>query len=64
MVQPTPQPLAHLEQPRGVRMLKATGTTSMRSEEDEFAAYQRNFSGVDKLSDFELLNKLGEGTFG
>ncbi|KAF8324306.1 kinase-like domain-containing protein [Cantharellus anzutake] len=60
----TPQPSAKSGQSQGVRMLKATGTTTLRSEEEEFAAYQRIFVGVDKLSDFELLNKLGEGTFG
>ncbi|KAF9509656.1 hypothetical protein BS47DRAFT_1396698 [Hydnum rufescens UP504] len=44
--------------------LKATGTRTMRPPEKESDAFGRNFVGVDKLSDFELLNKLGEGTFG
>jgi hypothetical protein len=44
--------------------LKATGSRTMRPPEKEFDAFGRNFVGVDKLSDFELLNKLGEGTFG
>ena len=43
---------------------KATGTVMMRSPDEEFNAYGRKFVGIDKLSDFEMLNKLGEGTFG
>jgi hypothetical protein len=35
-----------------------------RSESAERAAYGRKFVGCEQLSDFELLDKLGEGTFG
>lgn len=49
---------------KGVPVIKATGTKLLRSTEAEQEAYGRAFVGVDKLSDFELLNKLGEGTFG
>lgn len=49
---------------KGVPAIKATGTKILRPQEAELEAYGRVFIGVDKLSDFELLNKLGEGTFG
>lgn len=47
-----------------VPIIKAAGTKFMRPPEAELEAYGRTFTGVDRLSDFELLNKLGEGTFG
>ena len=49
---------------KGVPVIKVAGTKIMRPLEAELEAYDRIFTGVDKLSDFELLNKLGEGTFG
>lgn len=49
---------------KGVPLIKATGTKNMRSPEAEMEAYNRTFLGVDKLADYELMNKLGEGTFG
>lgn len=63
------EPLDHSQpgQKRGanaVPMREAKGTKTMREPEQESAAYGRKFVGIDKLADFELLNKLGEGTFG
>jgi len=49
---------------KGVPVIKVAGTKIMRPLEAELEAYDRIFIGVDKLSEFELLNKLGEGTFG
>lgn len=35
-----------------------------RSPEEEKAFYGRNFTGCGKLNDYDLILKVGEGTFG
>ncbi|EJT99462.1 kinase-like protein [Dacryopinax primogenitus] len=39
-------------------------TPKHRTAQEEFAAYGRTFVGCSRLAAYELLNKLGEGTFG
>ncbi|KAF8306766.1 Pkinase-domain-containing protein [Clavulina sp. PMI_390] len=62
--QPVSAPRLDSSAPTRVPIIKATGTKILRPPEAELSAYNRTFAGVDKLADFELLNKLGEGTFG